>query len=131
MMIPVQSGNNCMVRGLATMRLTLGYTDPVPQNAGQDVEFKNVAWLLDNAPLWFPDHDVFVFCGKREFERARYGGAWYGEVAPACNFDGGVVGFAYNHESWDIGHFVVGTPAVFPGMQVLFVIYVEYNEAQL
>ena len=130
-MIAQQTGGNCLVRGFTTMRLALGYAEAKPE-AYKDMEpgGKTFRWILENAPAWFPEHKVKVWCSKMTAEKAENSDAFDGDYIPAFfDWDAHIAGFGYSAAGEEHTHFVVGAPTLFGDMVADVVVCVELAKA--
>jgi len=111
------------------MRLALGYAEAKPE-AFKDIEpgTKTVHWILENAPAWFPEHKVKVWCSKTIAEEAANSDAFDGDYIPDFfNWDAHITGFSYSVPP-SLSHFVVGAPSLYGDMIMSIVVCVELEK---
>jgi len=129
MLIAQQSGENCVARGLSTMRAVLGYDTPIPEGyvlhgAMQPFE------VINEVPLWFPDHNPIVYASKNEGELAGNPAHFAGDTLKLSESDADtmLIGFSYYLEGRHDGHFVIGAPTLYGDMRVAFTVCVEMED---
>ena len=115
MTAPMTNGY-CVCRALSTMRLALGYAEAAPLAFVDDSpRGRDGAWILAAAPVWFPEHEVRVFCNGAYADEAEDTAVFAGDHIPLC-FDSAEWLLAYGYEnasedkSDDSRHFVIGEP---------------------
>lgn len=117
-MIAKQSGKNCVARGLSTMRLALGYNEPLPENLNWDVGPKAPYQILESAKVWFPEHNTKVYCSCNQAQKASNFDCFCGEYCDMTEqeIDNNIIAFSYYTSDDTISHFVVGFPTLYDGM---------------
>lgn len=108
--------NSCVMRALSTMRRALGYERGVPLCLlGALPKEPSDIWILETAKLWFPLHEVKVWCRTEARDQASDVSAYAGEeIDEGFNFAPWVAAFGYTiserEEDARTQHFVVGIP---------------------
>jgi len=133
-MIASDSAGNCVARALSTMRLALGYADGVPAAFADDPPGgKDDVWILENAPTWFPDRAVLVWCAESATGLVGDSSAYAGTVVPGdFDYDAHLMAFSIcGNPDDDEGdywhHLVVGSPGRFnaAGPSVILAVSIE------
>lgn len=122
-MIAKQGDNNCVARGLSTMRLALGYDCAIPYGEQANVGSLIQSEILSMCPIWFPDHDTYVFCAKEHADLADDSSDYAGKTC-FRNTDDYIIGFSYYVGESKSAHFVVGAPTMYGDMHLAIAVYV-------
>jgi len=124
MKIADASNGRCVARGFSTMRLALGYKEPLPFPIDYSPIGSQMPGLLGEC---FPNHNILLFCKEDVIEGADMPSnvEYRGEVADGESLDKHLWSFSYTGEDGGIAHFVIGSPALIATLHQVFAIELE------
>lgn len=116
--------NHCVERGISTMRLALGYDEPLPKNWPTNIR-KRSKQLAQLCGLAFPDREVQVWLDYKGAYKLPKNVTFAGTYYKYKDRDDCLAAFTYGAKESDFSHFVVGVPCFCGIEEVQFIMLVS------
>ena len=111
MKIADASNGRCVARGFSTMRLALGYKEPLPFPIEYSPDGSQMPKLIGDC---FPNHNILLFCEESVIEEADIPSniEHLGTYPDGQSLNKYLWSFSYTEKDGGTAHFVSGSPAL-------------------